>query len=71
MAMIETSTRLPLGALTAHRVVSVVEAIVTPLLRRMEVRRTVDLLSELDDHRLDDLGLTRGDIETFAARGRF
>lgn len=71
MAMIETSTRLPLGALTVHRVVSAVDAALAQVARWIEVRRTVELLNQLDDHRLDDLGLTRADIDDFAARGRF
>ena len=71
MAMIETPRSLPLGALAAHRVGSSVSALAARFVRWREVRRTVRLLSELDAHQLDDLGLTRGDIAAFARRGRF
>lgn len=71
MATTATSTRVPFGAITAHRLVSAVDAALVPVARWIEVRRTVKMLSELDDHRLDDLGLTRADIDEFAAKGRF
>lgn len=71
MAMIETSTRLPFGALTVHRLVSAVDAALLPVARWIQVRRTAEMLRQLDDHRLDDLGLSRADVEHFAEHGRF
>lgn len=68
MAMTDTS--LPLGAVTIHRAVSVVGTLYGRIARWSELRRTVRLLSELDNEQLDDLGLTRGDILDFARRGR-
>ncbi len=70
MAMIENST-VPFGAVTVHRVVSGLAGIVERFQRWNEVRRTARILSQLDNEQLDDLGLTRGDIESFASKGHF
>lgn len=70
MAMTENHT-VPFGALTVHRAVSSIESLVERFRRWQEVRRTVRILSSLDNDQLEDLGLNRADIEKFAAKGRF
>ena len=71
MAMIDHRPQLPFGALTVHYVVAGVRKLRTRFSRWLEVRRTVRILSQLDQEQLDDLGLSRGDIATFARHGRF
>ena len=71
MALIETPNSLPLSTHAAHSVVTWGSSLMARLQRWREVRRTVRILSALDAEQLDDLGLTRGDIELFARRGHF
>ena len=71
MAMIETPRTLPLATHVAHGVITRAYAVIDRYHRWREVRRTVRILSALDSEQLDDLGLTRGDIELFARRGHF
>ena len=72
MALIETSPRtLPLSTQVAHRTITWANDALARVRRWREVRRTVRILSALDSEQLDDLGLTRGDIERFARRGHF
>lgn len=71
MAMIETPRPLPLGTLTVHRSVTLANDLLSRFIRWREVRRTVRLLSDLDQDQLDDLGLTQADIAAFARKGRF
>lgn len=71
MALIETPSSLPLSTYVAHGVITRANDLISRFSRWREVRRTVRILSALDAEKLDDLGLTRGDIELFARRGHF
>ena len=71
MALIETPNTLPLSTHFAHGAVTRASGLFARFQRWQEVRRTVRILNGLDSDQLDDLGLTRGDIELFARRGRF
>ena len=71
MALIETPRSLPLSTHVAHSVITRANDLVGRFTRWRDVRRTVRILSALDAEQLDDLGLTRGDIELFARRGHF
>lgn len=72
MANVTATTRpLPLGALTVHRMVTRGGEFYARFERWWEVRRTVRILSELDNDQLDDLGLTRGDVANFGRQGHF
>ena len=71
MALMDSPRSLPLSTHVAHTLVSRGANVLARFQRWQEVRRTVRLLSALDSDQLDDLGLTRGDIESFARRGHF
>ena len=71
MALIESPRSLPLSTQVAHSVITWANDALARAQRWQEVRRTVRILSALDAGQLDDLGLTRGDIELFARRGHF
>ena len=70
MAHIATTPDLPLGAVTVHRGVTFVSGIAARLREWNERRRTVLVLSRLSDAQLDDIGLTRGDIDRMAYGAR-
>lgn len=71
MTISNTTSRLPFGALTVHRIVTFASEIGERYRTWAETRRTADILRRLDDDQLDDIGLTRGDIEDLARTGRF
>ena len=71
MALMENPRSLPLSTQAAHSVITWASGVVARVQRWQEVRRTVRILSALEPEQLDDLGLTRGDIELFARRGHF
>lgn len=71
MALIETPGSLPLSTHASHVLVTRANDLLARFARWRAVRRTVRILSALDAEQLDDLGLTRGDIELFARRGYF
>lgn len=51
-----------------HEEPSLFERLVTRLKEQRRYRRTINELSALTDRELDDIGLTRGDIENVARR---
>ena len=59
----------PFGAITVHRVVTAVFSAVATLRSWNDTRRTINTLRTLSPAQLDDIGLTRGDIENFAHKG--
>lgn len=61
---------LPLGALTVHRAVSAASDLYDRVGRWRRIRQTARVLAALEDHQLDDLGLSRGDIDRYAKGGR-
>lgn len=70
MAHIATTPDLPLGAVTVHRAVAFVSNVSARIREWNERRRTVVVLSRLSDAQLDDIGLTRGDIDRMAYGAR-
>ena len=59
----------PFGAITVHRIVTAVSEMTAKLQTWYEIRRTVRVLRTLSPAQLDDIGLTRGDIEDFGRKG--
>ena len=64
MATTAITATAPFGAITAHRLVSFVEATLTGFADRRAERRTKKALHALPDDILRDIGLTRSDIES-------
>ena len=59
----------PFGAITVHRVVTALSGVVDKLRAWNDTRRTVNVLRALSNAQLDDIGLTRADIERFGREG--
>lgn len=70
MAMIETNNELPLGAITTHRIVAKLSETIAAVEGWIEARRTESVLRALSPEQLEDIGLTRADVETLAKSGR-
>lgn len=68
MAAFETSR--PATGLVGGRVSSFLSTIVAEVAAWNDARVTRKALSKLTDRELDDIGLTRGDIEMIATRTR-
>ena len=66
MAAQMTTRPAPLGAITVYRIVSFFSSVGTMLSAWNDARITRNSLETLSDHELDDIGLCRGDIESFA-----
>lgn len=71
MTMAHTTSRLPFGAITVHRVVSFSNELIERFHQWSETRRTVAQLRALSPQQLDDIGLTQADIDDFERKGRF
>ena len=70
MATTDTRTAVaPFGAITVHRVATALSGVVCTLRAWNDTRRTINTLRALSAAQLDDIGLTRGDIEEFARKG--
>lgn len=69
MAVIDTNTAAPFGAITVHRIVSTFEDALNAIRAWNKTRRTVSALRALSPRQLDDIGLTRADVDGFASRG--
>ncbi|MBK0399339.1 DUF1127 domain-containing protein [Limibaculum sp. M0105] len=63
-------TTLPLGAITLYRAVSVASDIISRAQAWRDARRTARILNGLSSRQLEDIGLTRADIETLISKGR-
>ncbi len=59
----------PFGAITVHRIVTVVSDMAAKMQAWNDTRRTVNVLRTLSPAQLEDIGLTRGDIENFGRKG--
>ena len=69
---VQTSTRVaPFGALSIFRAVSAIESGMNLLKGWNDARRTTAALNALSNHELEDIGLSRGDIEAVAQRSSF
>lgn len=62
MSTFESNRSVPLGAITTHRAVALVERVVESYFAWRRTRQTATALSELSDKQLADIGLHRGDI---------
>ncbi len=70
MATTYTRTAVaPFGAITVHRVVTALSGVVGTLRSWNDTRRTMNALRALSPAQLDDIGLSRADIEDFGRKG--
>ena len=58
----------PFGAITIHRIITVVSDMAPTLRTWNDTRRTVNVLRSLSPAQLDDIGLTRGEVEDFGSK---
>ena len=65
MAAVETTRPAPYGAITTFRVINALSLAGRTLAAWNDARVTRNALSRLSDRQLDDIGLSRGDIESF------
>ncbi|HUS53836.1 MAG TPA: DUF1127 domain-containing protein [Thermohalobaculum sp.] len=70
MANIITTAAAPFGAITIHRMVTAVSGVAGNLRAWNETRRTINALRSLSPAQLDDIGLTRSQVEDFGRTGR-
>jgi uncharacterized protein YjiS (DUF1127 family) len=70
MANIITTATAPFGAITIHRIVTAVSGVAANLRAWNETRRTLNALRALSPAQLDDIGLSRADVEDFGNRSR-
>ena len=69
MATTYTPAVAPFGAVVIHRTIGAVSGIVAAIREWNDARRTVNALRRLKDDLLDDIGLSRADIQKFGRRG--
>ncbi len=60
----------PFGAISVYRAVSAISDLASGIGHWRSRNRTATQLARLSDRQLDDIGLSRGDVETIAA-GRY
>lgn len=60
----------PFGAITIHRIVTAIYGVAGSLRAWNETRRTLNALRALSPAQLDDIGLSRADVEEFGNRSR-
>lgn len=70
MAMMTPPTQVPFGAITVHRIVSAVVALIETVSEWRAKRAAKRQLAGFSGRQLDDIGLTPRDIIRPAARGR-
>jgi uncharacterized protein YjiS (DUF1127 family) len=59
----------PFGAITVHRVVTVLWDVAVMLCAWNDRRRTITALRALSPDQLHDIGLTRADVDDFGRKG--
>ena len=64
-----TAPVAPFGAIAAHRVVTAFDNVLRAVREWNETRRTIAILRALNADQLEDIGLTRADIEDFGHKG--
>ncbi len=70
MAITRTTAAVaPFGAITVHRVATALSGVVGTLRAWNDTRRTIVALRALSAAQLDDIGLTRADVEDYGNRG--
>jgi len=68
MATFETTRVAPFGAIFAYRVVSALDNMRSAFVAWNDARATRNALSRLNDRELNDIGLSRGDINLIGGR---
>lgn len=68
MAAYETTRPAPFGAITTFHFVQKLSALALSLRDWNDARLTRNALDKLTDRELDDIGLCRGDIDSFRVR---
>ncbi|HSF93561.1 MAG TPA: DUF1127 domain-containing protein [Thermohalobaculum sp.] len=64
-----TAPVAPFGAITAHRIVTGFESALAALREWNETRRTIAILRALNADQLEDIGLSRADVEAMGHKG--
>lgn len=62
MALVVTTTHVPMGAVTVHRIVNNILSFKESIVSWNEARLTRKQLLNLSDDQLHDIGLTRSDL---------
>jgi len=70
MAAFETTRTAPFGAIATYRVIQFVSTLLADIAAWNDARMTRNALGKLSDRELDDIGLSRGDIDLIDASGR-
>ncbi len=68
MAMTATTRTAPFGAITAYRLINLIDRTYTAFRQWIVAQETDRELRSLSDRQLEDIGLSRGMIEDFASR---
>jgi uncharacterized protein YjiS (DUF1127 family) len=63
VALLDNNTSLPFGSITIYRVVNAVSSAAEAAILWRRARQTRAVLNALSDHELNDIGLTRGQID--------
>jgi len=71
MSIAHATDKTPFGAATLRRLDTVATMLAERIRTWRETRRTVAMLRGLSREQLEDIGLTRADIERFAETGQF
>lgn len=66
MSVIERTPTTPFGAIAAYRLIDTIDHLAEAVRSYLSARATQRYLNALSDELLDDIGLTRGDIEEVA-----
>ena len=71
MALLDFTRSPSRSVFGADRFHATVSGLIANVAAWNDARRTRDALSQLSAHELDDIGLSRGDIDQIARGGRF
>lgn len=71
MALLDFSRSPSRSVASGDRFHGFVSTMIASVAAWNDARRTRDALSQLSSHELDDIGLSRGDIDRIATGGRF
>ena len=66
MSVFESNRSVPLGAVSAFRLTSLVEQVFASVRAWYLARETARVLEDLSNRELDDIGISRADIPTVA-----
>jgi uncharacterized protein YjiS (DUF1127 family) len=65
-----TTTALPFGAITTHRLIASAFDLVDRIVLWRDTRRTVALLRTLSPSQLEDIGIEPGELDGFTRKSR-